>query len=101
MFEQQKISSHLLVNLFLDKLDQNELVLFEQAVSRNDLKPHQVSFVYNIIDDSLIIRLCFKLQKKILVPKFENYSVGEIVVETDKDGNVMQIKSHVCPADEE
>ncbi len=101
LFEQQKLTSHLLINLFLEKVDQGELVIFEHILKRPDLKSHQVSYVHNIIDDSLLVRLCFKLQKQILVPKFENFYVDRITVETDRNGKIMQIATHVSPLGKE
>ena len=95
LFEQQKLTSHLLINLFLEKLDQGGLVVFKQTISRSDLQPHQVSYVHNIADDSLLVRLCFNLQRKILVPKFEHFFVAGITVETDKDGNIIKIMTRV------
>lgn len=101
LFKQQKLTSHLLVNLFLEKVAQNELIIFEKNISRSDLQPHQVSYVYNMADDSLLVRLCFTVQKKILVQNFEDYYVDMITAETDKDGNIIQIKTHVSPLDKE
>lgn len=99
IFEQQKLTSHLLINLFLEKLDRDKLIIFKQVINRPDLQAHQVSYVHNIIDDSLLVRLCFKLQKVILVPEFEEFYVDGITVETDKDGNIIQIKTQVSPLD--
>lgn len=101
VFEQQKLTSHLLVNLFLEKLDQNELLIFNHALKRHDLQAHQVSYVHNIVDDSLLVRLCFKLQKVILVPDFKEFYVDGITVETDKDGNIIQVKTNVSPLEKE
>lgn len=100
-FEQQKLTSHLLINLFLEKVGQGELVIFKQTIKKSDLQSHQVSYVHNIIDDSLLVRLCFKLHKQILVPKFEDFYVDRITVETDKNGSIMQIATHVSPLTKE
>jgi len=101
LFEQQKLTSHLLINLFLEKLDQGGLVVFDHFISRSDLQSHQVAYVHNIVDDSLLVRLCFKLKKKILVPSFEDFYVDGITVETDKKGNIIQVKTLVLPLDKE
>jgi len=95
LFEQQKLTSHLLINLFLENIDQNELVIFKQIITRSDLQPHQVSYVHNISDDSLLVRLCFNLKKKIEIPKVENAYVGRITVEVDKNGNIIKVITHV------
>lgn len=99
IYEQQKVTSHLLINLFMEKLDQDELIIFKQVLKRSDLKARQVSYVHNIADDSLLVHLCFKLNKVILVPEFEEFYVNSITVETDKDGNIVQIKTQVSPMD--
>lgn len=99
IFEQQKLTSHLLINLFLEKLDQNELLIFHHALNKHDLQAHQVSYVHNITDDSLLVRLCFKLKKVILVPEFEEFYVNGITVETDQYGNIIQIKTQVSAMD--
>ena len=101
IFEQQKVTSHLLINLFMEKLDQDELIIFKQVLKRSDLKAHQVSFVHNIADDSFLVHLCFKLKKVVLVPEFEEFYVNGITVETDKDGNIIQIKTQVSQMDKE
>ena len=101
LYEQQKLTSHLLINLFLEKLDQDELVIFEHVISRADLQPRQVSYVQNMVDDTISVHLCFNLQKTILVPKFEHFYVDRITVETDKDGAIIQVRTHVTPVDKE
>ena len=101
LFEQQKLTSHLLINLFLEKVDQSELVIFEKTLKRSDLQSHQVSYVYNIADNSLVVRLCFKLKKQIMVPDFKNFYVDRITAETDKNGKIIQIATHVSPLSEE
>jgi hypothetical protein len=97
IFEQQKLTSHLLINLFLDKLDQDEIVIFENTLTRVDLKPQNVAYVHKLDDDSLLVRLCFKLQKTILVPKFEQFYVDGITVETDQTGDIIKVTTHVSP----
>lgn len=100
-FEQQKLTSHLLINIFMEKVDQGGLVIFEHAINKSDIQSHQVSYVHNIIDDSILVRLCFKLKKQILVPDFKNFYVDRITVETDKVGAIMQIATHVAPLGKE
>ena len=100
LFEQQKLASHVLINLLLERIDQGDLVVFEQALTKTDLQPHQVSYVHNLLDDSLLVRLSFKLQKKIFVPDFKDFCVDRITIETDEDGNVLQVISHVSPLKE-
>jgi hypothetical protein len=100
-FEQQKITSHLLINLFLEKIDHGELVIFEHTITKSDLQPHQVSYIHSMADDSLLVRLCFKLQKKIKVPRVEDIYIDRITVETDKSGQILQVITHVSLPEEE
>lgn len=99
ILEQQKLTSHLLINLFLEKLDEDELRIFGHVIRKPDLDSHQVSYVYNVADDSLLVRLCFRLKKKILLPNFNDFFVDVITVEMDKDGEILEITTHVSPLD--
>ena len=95
----QKITSHLLINLFLEKVDQGDLVIFEHPLNRSDLQSHNVSYIHNINDDTLSVNLSFKLKNKIPLPKISGYYVDEITVGIDKHGNIVDIKSHVYHVD--
>jgi hypothetical protein len=99
LFEQQKLTSHLLINLFLEKIDQDELIIFEHIITRSDLQSHQVSYIHNMSDDALLVRLCFNLKKKIKIPNVENAYVDRITVEIDKNGNIIQVITHVSIED--
>lgn len=94
-FAQQKLTSHLLINIFLEKLDDNRLLLFHHSISRTDLNSHEVSYVHNIADDSIQARLHFKLKKEKPLPGFEDYFIEGIVVEMDKDGKILEVSTHV------
>jgi len=100
LYQQQKMASHLLVNAFLEKVDHDELSIFDQQIKRDDLAPHHVAFVHNIADDELKAQLCFILTKYILVPDFENFYVEKITVDMDKDGNIIQVSTHVSPVEQ-
>ena len=100
LFEQQKLASHLLVNAFLEKVDHDELSIFDQQIKREDLAPHHVAFVHNMADDVLKAELCFMLTKYISVPDFEDFYVEKITVDMDKDGNIIQISTHVSPTEQ-
>lgn len=101
LFEQQKIVSHMLVNMFLQKIDEEELTVFNHVVKKSDLVPHHVSYVHDLTNDELKAELCFVLTKEILVPEFEGYFVERIVVEMDKDGSIVGISTHVSPSGQE
>jgi hypothetical protein len=95
--QRQRLTSHLLINMFLKKVDDDKLILFGKRVSSSDLEPYQVSHVHNLMDDTLLIRLYFKIRKKILIPDYENYYVEGITVETKPDGKLIQIITQVSP----
>ena len=97
LFEQQKLTSHLLINLFLEKLKQEKLLIFGREVSKSDLQPHQVLYVHNINDNSMQARLSFKLKGINLVPDFDEYYIDSIIVEMDKEGNIMGVNTQVSP----
>lgn len=100
LFEQQKLASHLLVNMFLEKVDHEDLSIFEHQIKRSDLVPHHVAFVHTLADDELKAQLCFMLAKYIVVPNFENFYVEKITVDMDKDGDVIQVSTHVSPVEQ-
>lgn len=94
-FTQQKVTSHLLINLFLQKLGKEQLQIYQHAVTKSDLVSHQVSYVHNITDDSVRARLHFKLKDQWLIPGFEEYFVEGIVVEMNKNGKILEVSTHV------
>ena len=95
LFGQQKLTAHLLINFFLEKVDHERLLIHGRTIIRSDLKPHQVSYIYNIDDDSLSARLFFKFKKVMLVPGFDEYNIDGIIVEMDKDGNITEVSTQV------
>lgn len=87
----QKMLSHLMVDMFLQKVDQGEVFVFEHKLSRADLQPCKVAYIHDTADDSLSIHLYFKLKKKILFPDSEDLYVKGITVMTDEDGTITRI----------
>lgn len=100
LYEQQKMASHLLVNMFLEKVDQGELSIFDHTLQRTDLTPHHVAFIHTLADDEMKAQLCFMLTRRIVIPDFEDFYVEKITVDMDKDGNITEISTHVSPAEQ-
>jgi hypothetical protein len=94
-FQQQKMRSHLLVDLLLEKVDEGEFEVFGQTLTRDDLQPHQVAYVHHLADDSISISITFNLNKPVPVPNYENFYAHQICVKVDKDGNIEQVATHV------
>lgn len=101
LFEQQKLISHLLVNAFLEKVDEGGLSIFDHDIKREDLISHHVAYVHRLGDDELKAQLCFMLAKHIVVPDFEGFYVERIIVEMAKDGSIIEISTHVSPVEQE
>ena len=96
--EQQKITSHLIINMFLLNIDEGKLELFGEVLKRDQLDAHQVYYIYNLEDDDLEIGIYLKLKKPLVIPHFEDFSINGVSVDIDKDGNIKEIKSHASQA---
>ena len=96
--EQQKLTSNLIVNMFMLDVDKGKLAIFGQTLKRSQLVSHQVAYVHNLEDDSLTISIHLQLKEGIVIPHFEDYIVDAISVEVDEDGRIEEIRSHVVPA---
>ena len=97
VFDQQKMTSHLIVDMFLLNVDQGKLEIFGQTLQRSQLLAQQVAYVHNMDDDSLSITIYLSLKNPILIPHFAEFHVDAISIDIDKDGNILQVKSHVVP----
>ncbi|WP_455376450.1 hypothetical protein [Kaarinaea lacus] len=96
-FDQQKMTSHLIVDMFLLNVDQGKLEIFGQKIKRHQLKSQQVAYIHNLDDDSLSITLYLNLKEPVLIPHFEDFHIDAISIDIDKNGNILQIKSHLLP----
>ena len=100
-FEQQKMTSYMLINLFMDQVGQEGLSLFDDKVKKAELHSPHVASVHHTANDTLQVELCFTITKRILVPDFESFYVEKITVEMDQDGNIIEILTHVSQLDKE
>lgn len=99
-FDQQKMASHLILDMFLLNVDQGRLEIFDQKIERSQLESQQVAYIHNLNDDSLSITLYLGLKEPLRIPHFEDFHVDAISIDIDKDGNILQVKSHVVPDQE-
>lgn len=96
-FDQQKMASQLIVDMFLINVDQGKLEIFGQKIERSQLESEQVAYIHNLKDDSLSITLYLGLKKSLRIPHFEDFHVDAISIDIDKDGTILQVKSHIVP----
>lgn len=101
IYEQQKLTSHLLIDLFLDQIAKDGLTVFDHVLNKSDLHSHHVAYIHNTASDTLKVQLCFTLAKRITVPDFDSFFVDRITVEMDKDGNIVEVLTHVSPVEQE
>jgi hypothetical protein len=94
-FAQQKLTSHLITSMILEKVDEGGLSIYEQEITRDHLQPNQVAYIHNLEDDSLEICVHFQLIEDIVVPNFEEYLVDRISIVVDKDGDIKEVKAHI------
>ena len=97
--EQQKLTSNLIVNMFMLDVDKGKLKVFGQKINREQLISHQVAYVHDLHDDNLTITIYLQLKESVLMPHFENFIVDAISVDVGEDGAIKEIRSHVIPAD--
>lgn len=93
--ENQRIESRILVNLFLDSVDEGQLELFGQTLTRADLKPVSVSHKYLLEEDKLIVNIECDLLKPVPVPQMPELTVQSLTVVTDDYGNIIQLISRI------
>ena len=96
-FDQQKMASQLIMDMFLLNVDQGKVEIFNQKIERSQLQSRQVAYIHNLDDDSLSITLYLSLKTPLRIPHFEDFHVDAISIDIDKDGNILQVKSHVLP----
>ena len=96
---QQKITSRLIVDMFLLNVDQGKLEIFGQTIKRSQIQEQQVAYIHNLQDDSLSITIYLNLTEPVLIPHFTDFHVDAISIDIDKDGNILQVKSHLVPDD--
>ena len=93
VFCEEKMLSHLMIDMFLEKVDQGEVLVFERKLSRSDLQPCKVAYIHDTSDGSFTIHLYFKLKKKILMPGSKDLYIGGITVITDENGTITRINT--------
>ena len=95
--DQQKINSHLIVNFFLDNVDQGKIDIFGHVLKRSDIEQKHVAYIHSLVDDSVEVSIHLKMTIKIPVPNFEQYYVNAISVDIDEHGKINKIRTHVLP----
>ena len=85
--------SHLMVDIFLEKVDQGEVLVLERKLSRSDLQPCKVAYIHDTSDNSFTIHIYFKLKKKILLPGSKDLFIDGITVITDEKGSITRINT--------
>ena len=93
----KKIESHLIVNLFLDAVKREGLLVFEQKITHDMIKPVQVAWVYETENDQITISIFSKLIKPLTIPHYEKFYIDGISVNVSEKGEVIEVKAHVLP----
>jgi len=97
----RKMESHLILNLFLDAVERDGLVVFEQKITRLMIKPSQVAYIYDIEKDELTISIYSKLKSPIMIPHYdEKFYVDAVSVIVGETGDIEIVKAHVLPQQE-
>ena len=92
---QQKLTSHLIVNMFLQHLDNSDLSLLGQSINSDNLLPQRVSFNYQIQNDKLNVDIYNVLVSPLPVPEQADLFISGITVTVDDNGVIEDVKAHV------
>ena len=95
IYYQNQMTSHMLINLFFQQIDNGELVIFEKTITRDMIEPTHIAYIYSFKQDVLIISIYSKLKESLLVPRFEGFHIDGISITVDEVGNIKEVKSHV------
>lgn len=95
--ENQRIESRMIMNLFLDSVDEGKVKIFDKILTRENLQPVSVSHKYQLLEDKLVIHIECKLVPPMPLPNMPQYKVDVLTVETDEFGNIIQLVSRVRP----
>lgn len=95
IYYQNQMTSHMLVNLFFQEIDNGELVIFEKTITREMIEPTQIAYIYSFNKDTLTISIYSRVKEKLLIPHFEDFFVDGISINVDEQGNIKEVKSHV------
>jgi hypothetical protein len=95
--DQQKLHSHLVVDMLMQHIDKGEIDIFGHVLKRNELEKRYVAYIYHFKGDRVSIDVHFKLKPKIPVPNFESYYVDAISIDIDNNGRIEKIRTQVKP----
>ena len=91
----------MILNLFLDAVERDGLIIFEQKITRSMINPAQVAYIYDIEKDELTISIYSKLKSPIMIPHYdEKFYVDAVSVVVGESGEVEIVKAHVLPLQE-
>jgi len=94
----RKLESHLILNLFLDAVERDGLVVFEQKITRSMIKPIQVAYIYDVEKEEMAISIYSKLISPIMIPHYdEAFYVDGVSVIVGETGTIEIIKAHILP----
>jgi hypothetical protein len=83
------------VEIFLNAVDDGDLVVFDNIVTRDMLQPVEVKYIYTYNNENPTISVFSFLRKPLSLPGVDDCTVGGIEVIMDIDGNIIDSSVHI------
>lgn len=87
--------------IFLDAVDRGELIVFGKVITRNQLEPVQVKYVYTASQAAPTIEVYSRTNITMQVPGVDNCLVDGIEAVLGEDGIIQSSVVHVRPQQQE
>lgn len=93
----KKVESREIISNFMQAVDDGEISVFGEILSRDMIVPIRISHEYEISKNKVSIQIYSKLAEPIVVPENNQFSIMAISVFINPHGEIDLIKAHVKP----
>jgi hypothetical protein len=83
------------VEIFLNAVDDGDLVVFDNIVTRDMLQPVEVKYIYTYNNENPTISVFSFLREPLSLPGVDDCTVGGIEVIMDTEGNIIDSSVHI------
>ena len=83
------------VEIFLNAVDDGELVVFDNIITRDMLQPVEVKYIYTYDNETPTISVFSLLRKPLNIPGIDDCTASGIEVIMDIDGNIVDSSVHI------
>lgn len=83
------------VEIFLIAVDDGELIVFDNIITRDMLQPVEVKYIYTYDNETPTISVFSLLRKPLIIPGIDDCAASGIEVIMDIDGNIVDSSVHI------